>query len=127
MAAFDVRAVQQRLAAAKGGYEVIHESAGLEVGVYVLAAPEPDRQQPHAEDEIYLVLEGSGVLEVAGEPTPLGEGEGMFVRAGLEHHFSGYERLSLLVIFVHEGLTSGLSFDSTPGPGDSEGQPPASP
>jgi hypothetical protein len=36
--------------------------------VYVLVAPpEPDRQQPHEDDEVYLVLEGSGTLEVEGE------------------------------------------------------------
>jgi hypothetical protein len=29
---------------------------GLEIGVYVLAAPEPDQQQPHSDDEVYVVL-----------------------------------------------------------------------
>ena len=53
-----------------GGYEVVHSSPGLEIGVYVLVAPEPDRQQPHDEDEVYVVLEGSGVLEVEGTATP---------------------------------------------------------
>lgn len=37
-----------RLEAGSGGYEVVHASPGLEVGVYVLVAPEPDDQQPHA-------------------------------------------------------------------------------
>ena len=43
--AFDIDAAKARLAA-DGGYEIIHESAGLEIGVYVLVAPEPDHQQP---------------------------------------------------------------------------------
>ena len=47
MHAFDVAAVKERLKAGNGGYEIVHESPGLEVGVYVLVAPEPDRQQPH--------------------------------------------------------------------------------
>ena len=38
---------------------VVHASPGLEIGVYVLVAPEPDRQQPHELDEVYVVLEGS--------------------------------------------------------------------
>ena len=46
---FQVSSVQARLAAGDGGYEVVHESPGVEVGVYVLVAPEPDRQQPHEE------------------------------------------------------------------------------
>jgi mannose-6-phosphate isomerase-like protein (cupin superfamily) len=97
--AFGVREAMQRLAEA-GGYEIVHESPGLEVGVYVLVAPEPDRQQPHEDDEVYVVLEGRGTLEVEGVETPLVEGEGLFVPAGAEHRFTGYEQLSLLVIFT---------------------------
>jgi mannose-6-phosphate isomerase-like protein (cupin superfamily) len=97
--AFGVREAMQRLAGA-GGYEIVHESPGLEIGVYVLVAPEPDRQQPHEDDEVYVVLEGRGTLEVEGVETPLFEGEGLFVPAGAEHRFTGYEQLSLLVIFT---------------------------
>ena len=97
---FDVDAAKGRLVAAGGGYEIAHESPGLEVGVYVLVAPEPDRQQPHADDEVYLVLEGRGTLEVEGVETPLEVGGGLFVPAGAEHRFTGYEQLSLLVIFT---------------------------
>jgi mannose-6-phosphate isomerase-like protein (cupin superfamily) len=97
---FDVRSVQQRLAADKGGYEVVHRSPGLEVGVYVLVAPEPDRQQPHEDDEVYLVLEGTGTLEVEGEAFPVKEGAAVFVQAGAEHRFTSYESLSVLVIFT---------------------------
>jgi Mannose-6-phosphate isomerase len=96
--AFDIEAVKARLSEA-GGYEVVHSSPGLEIGVYVLVAPEPDRQQPHADDEVYIVLEGHGVLDVEGEKVDLREGHALFVPAGAEHRFSGYEELSLLVIF----------------------------
>ena len=41
-------------------YEVVHESPGLELGVYVLVAPEPDRQTPHAYDEVYVVARRLG-------------------------------------------------------------------
>jgi mannose-6-phosphate isomerase-like protein (cupin superfamily) len=96
---FDITGVKERLAAGTGGYEIVHHSPGLEVGVYVLVAPEPDRQAPHEDDEIYVVLEGSGVLEVEGENVELREGHAVFVPAGAEHRFVGYERLSVLVIF----------------------------
>jgi mannose-6-phosphate isomerase-like protein (cupin superfamily) len=97
---FDIAGVQERLAATKGGYEIVHHSPGLELGVYVLVAPEPDRQQPHEDDEVYVVLEGSGVLEVEGERVELREGHATFVPARAEHRFVGYERLSLLVFFA---------------------------
>jgi mannose-6-phosphate isomerase-like protein (cupin superfamily) len=96
---FDVEAVRRRLEAAGGGYEVVFESPGLELGVYALVAPEADRQQPHEEDEVYVVLSGRGMLEVEGVATPLEEGHAMFVPAGADHRFTGYEGLSLLVIF----------------------------
>ena len=82
-----------------GGYEIIHQSPGLELGVYVLVAPEPDRQQPHDDDEVYVVLEGRGTLDVEGERYDLTEGDSVFVPAGANHQFVGYEQLSLLVIF----------------------------
>jgi mannose-6-phosphate isomerase-like protein (cupin superfamily) len=97
--AFDIAGVQERLAAGSGGYEIVHRSPSVELGVYVLVAPEADRQQPHEDDEVYVVLEGSGVLEVEDERVELREGHAVFVPAGAEHRFVGYERLSVLVIF----------------------------
>lgn len=96
---FDVFHVAQRLRAGNGGYEVVHESPGLEIGVYVLVAPEPDRQQPHECDEVYVVLEGRGTLWVEGEEIPLTEGGAVYVKARAEHRFIGYEGLSVLVVF----------------------------
>jgi mannose-6-phosphate isomerase-like protein (cupin superfamily) len=96
---FQIAVVRQWLAEAGGGYEIVHESAGLEVGVYVLVAPEPDRQQPHDDDELYIVLEGTGVLQVEGEEVPVREGSAVFVEAGADHRFTAYEHLSVLVIF----------------------------
>lgn len=96
---FDVLDVAQRLSAGDGGYEIVHESPGLEIGVYVLVAPEPDRQQPHEWDEVYVVLEGRGTLQVEDEEIPLVEGGAAYVKAGAEHRFIGYEGLSVLVVF----------------------------
>ena len=89
----------EKLRAAGGGYEIVHESPGVELGVYVLVAPEPDRQQPHDDDEIYLVLDGSGVLDVEGTNVPMNIGDAVFVEAGADHRFSAYEHLAVLVLF----------------------------
>jgi mannose-6-phosphate isomerase-like protein (cupin superfamily) len=97
--AFDIRGVADRLVAGSGGYEIVHSTPGLELGVYVLVAPEPDRQQPHEWDEVYVVLEGRGTLDVEGEQIPVEEGRAIYVKAGAEHQFTGYEGLSVLVIF----------------------------
>jgi len=98
--AFGVEAAKRRLQAAGGGYEIVHTSPGLELGVYVLVAPDADRQQPHDDDEVYVVLEGSGVLEIEGKQFPVGEGEAIFVPARADHRFTAYEQLAVLVIFA---------------------------
>lgn len=97
---FDVAQAAARLTGQGGGYEVIHTSPGLEVGVYVLVAPDEDKQVPHAFDEVYVVLSGEGEMEVEGERRPVTRGHGTFVPAGVEHRFYAYEELTLLVVFT---------------------------
>jgi len=97
--AFGVGSVVEKLRAAGGGYEIVHESPGLELGVYVLVAPEADRQQPHEDDEIYVVLDGDGILQVEGTDVPVEQGDAVFVEAGADHRFVAYEQLAVLVIF----------------------------
>jgi mannose-6-phosphate isomerase-like protein (cupin superfamily) len=99
---FDFETVRRRLAEGNGGYEIVHMSPGLEIGVYVLVAPEPDRQQPHEDDEIYVPLDGTGILEVEGEQVPVRPGEAIFVEAGADHRFTAYESLSVLVVFARK-------------------------
>jgi len=98
--AFGVDDAKRRLQAAGGGYGVAQPSPGLEIGVYVLVAPEPDRQQPHEDDEVYVVLEGNGSLEVEDASHPLTEGQAIFVPAGADHRFTAYEQLAVLVVFA---------------------------
>ena len=98
--AIEIASVRMRLEEGSGGYQVVHSSPGLEVGVYVLVAPEPDRQQPHADDELYVVLEGRGVLTIEGDAISVAEGQSVFVPAGADHRFTAYEGLSVLVIFA---------------------------
>jgi len=46
------------------------------------------------------VLEGRGVLNVEGDSVDVEEGQAAFVPAGADHRFTGYEGLSVLVIFA---------------------------
>src|SRR6185312_624707 len=75
----DLNETRRSLLEAGGGYEIVHSSPGLELGVYVLVAPEPDRQQPHDDDEVYVVLDGTGVLEVDGTSVDVKVGDAVFV------------------------------------------------
>ena len=96
---FEVAEAAARLRDRGGGFDVVHTSPGLEVGVYVLVAPEEDKQVPHVLDEIYVVLDGDGEIEVEGERRPIRRGDAVFVPAGAEHNLHPYEDLTLLVVF----------------------------
>ena len=100
--AFDINGAKARLCAADGGYELVHESTRLQICVYTLVAPEPDHQRMNADDELYIVLEGSGMLDVDGEQLELREGGAAFVPAGADHSFSAYEHLTVLAILERE-------------------------
>jgi mannose-6-phosphate isomerase-like protein (cupin superfamily) len=97
---FDVERVQKRLESGGGGYRIVHASPGLEIGVYVLGGARPDRQHPHADDEVYIVLDGRGVLDVEGKSVPLERGQAVLVPAGARHQFTAFDQMSVLVIFA---------------------------
>lgn len=53
-------------------------------------APEgTDYQTPHEQDELYFILEGSGVIEIEGESHVFSAGSVIFVAAGKKHKFRG--------------------------------------
>jgi mannose-6-phosphate isomerase-like protein (cupin superfamily) len=72
----------------------------LSVGLYVLAAGQPDLQQPHTEDEAYYVISGRGRMTVGGEVRDVREGSIIFVAATVTHRFHDIEEdLTILVAF----------------------------
>ena len=73
----------------------------MSCGLYVLEAGADDPQEPHQEDEVYVVLEGRARLMVAGRDHPVGPGSVLFVARTVAHHFHDVsERLSVLVFFA---------------------------
>lgn len=57
----------------------------------VLFAPRgTDRQTSHTQDELYVVVKGSGVLVVGETRTPFTESDVLFVPAGRAHHFEDF-------------------------------------
>ena len=65
----------------------------------VLPLP-PNVQTPHAQDEIYLVIHGRGVLVHDGKRDPFQTGDILFVAAAVEHHYEDFsDDLALWRIF----------------------------
>ena len=76
-------------------------SGSLSAGVYALAAGALDGQRPHAQDEVYVVVEGAAELEVEGRRHRMRAGSVAFVPARAEHRFVDItEDLRSAVVFA---------------------------
>ena len=83
----DAEALHSRLVAEGERYaEFLHRPA-MSAGVYRLTAGESDRQSPHAEDEVYVVLSGRAMLRSGDADFPVAEGSVAFVPGREEHGF----------------------------------------
>ena len=60
----------------------------MRLGLY--APRQYDPQKPHEQDELYVVMHGSGTFVHGGERTPFGPGDALFVAAGIEHRFEDF-------------------------------------
>ena len=65
------------------------------------ALPVPSKEQePHTQDEIYVIVRGRGVLFHDGKRDPFESGDLLFVAAGIEHQFESVtEDLALWRVF----------------------------
>jgi mannose-6-phosphate isomerase-like protein (cupin superfamily) len=60
----------------------------------------PNQQTPHAQDEVYVIVRGRGVLFHDGHRDPFESGDLMFVAAGTEHRFEDFtDDLAVWVVF----------------------------
>ena len=68
-----------------GLYGVLLKHGRMELGYY--RPIETDDQEPHSQDEIYIVHTGSGVFELGDERIAFAPGDALFVPAGVDHRF----------------------------------------
>ena len=60
----------------------------------------PNQQTPHAQDEIYVIVRGSGVLVHDGRRDSFEAGDLMFIAARTGHHFEHFsDDLAVSVVF----------------------------
>lgn len=60
----------------------------------------PNAQNPHSQDELYIVVRGSGVLFHDGHRDTFQAGDLMFIAAGTEHCFEDFsDDLTVWVVF----------------------------
>jgi predicted amidohydrolase YtcJ/quercetin dioxygenase-like cupin family protein len=92
--------VAERAASGEDWIEFLRVPA-LSMGVYALAAGADDPQTPHAQDEVYYVVSGRGVLQVEEVERSVQPGTVVFVEANADHRFHSItEDLTALVFFA---------------------------
>jgi mannose-6-phosphate isomerase-like protein (cupin superfamily) len=98
-AAFAWRDALARLPTAAGErFASVFERRSLSLELY--APRDHDAQQPHARDEVYVAIRGTGVLTCSGERLPFAAGDALFVPAGVVHRFEDFsDDLALWVMF----------------------------
>ncbi len=102
---FTAREEAARAAAGKNDpYAVTLRRGTLELGYY--APVEVDFQQPHEQDEVYVIVSGTGRFLNDGVETEFGPGDALFVPAGVEHRFIDFsDHTEMWVVFY--GPTGG--------------------
>lgn len=85
--------------------------AHVTMKVLIYAPRGNDPQQPHAQDEVYVVVKGSGTFVRGTEHAPFKEGDVLFVPAGEVHRFENFTD-DLIVWVVFYGPNGG----ERPGP-----------
>ena len=84
------------------------DTAAKQMGLSVDIVPPGKRACPYhfhyVEEEMFIVLQGSGTLRVAGEMLPISAGDVMFIPAGPE-----YSQISVAAFVLAERYFSGAS------------------
>jgi mannose-6-phosphate isomerase-like protein (cupin superfamily) len=80
--------------------EFLREPA-ISAGLYTLPVGSTDLQQPHTEDEVYIVLEGLAKIQIGDQDYPVKAGDSIFVPSLKNHRFhSILEDLRVIVVFA---------------------------
>jgi mannose-6-phosphate isomerase-like protein (cupin superfamily) len=92
---------------ATAGYAEHLRVPALSVGTYSIPAGGTDGQQPHTEDEIYVVVSGRGQFTGGGQTVAVQPGSVIYVPRREEHRFHDVdEDLAVIVFFAPaEGST----------------------
>lgn len=81
-----------------GLYGVLLEHGSLELGYYQPQGS--DDQEPHDQDEIYIIHTGSGEFLLGEDQLAFAPGDALFVPAGVEHRFVDFtEDFAAWVVF----------------------------
>ncbi|MFQ6005078.1 MAG: cupin domain-containing protein [Woeseia sp.] len=82
------RALRVTAESKRGIYGILLRHGTLELGFYKPIGTDP--QEPHDQDEIYIVQSGTGYFVHGDVREPFEPGEALFVPAGVAHRFEDF-------------------------------------
>jgi mannose-6-phosphate isomerase-like protein (cupin superfamily) len=97
----DIRSLISKMALKNSGFLNFFDLKHLQAGILRLKPGERDTQEPHSLDEIYLVLEGDGFIEIGKGKKEYAIKKDLFiyVPANVSHRFYGNTKEILVVYF----------------------------
>jgi mannose-6-phosphate isomerase-like protein (cupin superfamily) len=73
---------------------------GIEAGILYLFEGQKDIQTPHQVDEVYLVLEGNGFMDINEERQRITKGSLIFVSSNARHRFVRDDQDLIVLYFL---------------------------
>lgn len=98
----DLRGLVPKMDLNGSGFLGFFEIEHLQAGILRLKPGEQDMQEPHSLDEVYLVLEGDGSIEIGKKAYPIKKDLFVFVPAKVKHRFYGNTKEILVVYFFSD-------------------------
>jgi mannose-6-phosphate isomerase-like protein (cupin superfamily) len=78
-------------------------TGSIEAGIIRLREDQRDTQTSHPSDELYIIIEGRGMINIAGEDHPVNRGMVIYVPANRRHRFCG-NKDELVVLYIFPRL-----------------------
>ena len=95
----DIRKLYSKMELDNSEFLSFFELEHLQVGILRLRPGEIDTQEPHSTDEVYLVLEGDGLIEIGNKSYDLNKDLFIYVPAQVKHRFHGNKQEILALYF----------------------------
>lgn len=98
----DIRKLYSKMDRDNSEFLTFFDLEHLHVGILRLRPGEIDTQEPHSTDEVYVVLEGDGFIEIGNKSYGLNKDLFIYVPAQAKHRFHGNKQ-EILVLYFFSG------------------------
>ena len=95
----DIRKLNSKMDRDNSEFLTFFDLEHLQVGILRLRPGEIDTQEPHSTDEVYMVLEGDGFIEIGNKSYDLNKDLFIYVPAQVKHRFHGNKQEIVVLYF----------------------------